>query len=53
MLVVLNLLAERVRVAVHKGKDGVVALLVVDVEVVAALAVAPLTGLVEPEAIAV
>lgn len=53
VLVVLNFLAEGVRVAIHEGHDGVVPLLVVDVQVVATHTVTPLTGLVESEAIAV
>lgn len=53
MLVVFYFLSERVRVPVHEGQDGVVPLFIVNVQVVAPDAVAPLAGLVQSEAVAV
>lgn len=53
MLVVLNLLAEGIGIPVHQRHYGVVSFLVVDIQIVAANAVAAVAGLVEPKAIAV
>lgn len=53
MLVVLDLLAEGVGIPVHQRHYGVVSFLIVDVQVVAADAVAAVAGLVEPKTIAV
>lgn len=53
MFVILYLLAERIGVSVHQGENGVVAFLVIDLQIMATLAVASLTGLIEAEAITV
>lgn len=53
VLVVLDLLAEGIRIAIHEGHYSVVSLVLVDLQVVAAHAVATVAGLVEPETVAV
>lgn len=53
VLVGLDLLAEGIGIAVHEGHYSVVSLVLVDLKVVAAHAVAAIAGLVETETITV
>lgn len=53
MLIGLDLLPERIRIPVHQNHNCIIPLIIIDLQVMAAHAIASLTCLIQPEAVAI